>query len=145
MRKHARVLQPLQEGDSVFVKRFQVDGKVLQEADRPRSYIVDTPRGVISRNRRHLVKLNRDVQLNEPTDLPTGVENSKQPDCNGTNFQTLPANRESDTPSSQPLEIIQNMQNDKENLTSDKHYVGKKTFTVILIVKTLKRGCCILD
>ena len=74
MRKRARVLQPLQKGDNVFVKRFQVDGKVLQEADRPRSYIVDTPRGVISRNRRHLVKLNRDVQLNEPTNLPTGVK-----------------------------------------------------------------------
>ena len=31
--------------------------------------MVDTPRGEISRNRRHLVRLNKEVELNDPTDL----------------------------------------------------------------------------
>ena len=38
-------------------------------SDRPRSYVVDTPRGEISRNMRHLVRLNKEVELNDPTDL----------------------------------------------------------------------------
>ena len=57
---------PLQEGDSVHVKTFNADGKVVKTAERPRSYVVDTPRGVILRNRRHLVKLNKEVQLSDP-------------------------------------------------------------------------------
>ena len=31
--------------------------------------MVNTPRGEISRNRRHLVRLNKEVELNDPTDL----------------------------------------------------------------------------
>ena len=62
-------MTPLRTGDNVHVKSFNVDGKVLKAADRPRSYVVDTPRGEISRNRRHLVRLNKEVELNDPTDL----------------------------------------------------------------------------
>ena len=59
----------LHAGDNVHVKSFNVDGKVLKAADRTRSYVVDTPCGEISRNRRHLVRLNKEVKLNDPTDL----------------------------------------------------------------------------
>ena len=62
-------MTPLRAGDNVYVKSFNVDGKVLKAADRPRSYVVDTPGGEISRNRRHLVRLNKEVELNDPTDL----------------------------------------------------------------------------
>ena len=62
-------MTPLRAGDNVHVKSFTVDGKVLKAADRPRSYVVDTPRGEISHNRRHLVSLNKEVELNDPTDL----------------------------------------------------------------------------
>ena len=69
VRHRARNMTPLRAGDNVHVKSFNVDGKVLKAADRPRSYVVDTPRGEISRNRRHLVRLNKEVELNDPTDL----------------------------------------------------------------------------
>ena len=62
-------MTPLRTGDNVHVKSFNVDGKVLKAADRPRSNVVDTPRGEISRNRQHLVMLNKEVELNDPTDL----------------------------------------------------------------------------
>ena len=62
-------MTPLRAGDNVHVKSFNIDGKVLKAADRPRSYVIDTPRGEISRNRRHLVRLNKEVELNDPTDL----------------------------------------------------------------------------
>ena len=62
-------MKPLRSGDNVHVKSFNVYSKVLKAADRPRSYVVDTPRGEISCNRRHLVRLNKKVKLNDPTDL----------------------------------------------------------------------------
>ena len=69
VRHRARNMTPLRTGDNVHVKSFNVDSKVLKAADRPRSYVVDTPHGEISHNRRHLVRLNKEVELNNPTDL----------------------------------------------------------------------------
>ena len=64
-------MTPLRAGDNVHVKSFNIHGKVLKAADRPRSYVVDTPRGggEISHNRRHLVRFNKEVELSDPTDL----------------------------------------------------------------------------
>ena len=67
VRHRARNITPLRAGDNVHVKSFNVDGKVLKAAGRPKSYVFDTPRGKISRNRRHLVRLNKEVELNDPT------------------------------------------------------------------------------
>ena len=54
-------MTPLREGDNVHVKSFKVDGKLLKAADRPRSYMIDTPRGEISGNRRHLVNISKNI------------------------------------------------------------------------------------
>ncbi|MES9993111.1 MAG: RNase H-like domain-containing protein, partial [Candidatus Thiodiazotropha sp.] len=115
VRKRARTMVPLNEGDCVFVKNFNTEGKVVRQADRPRSYVIETPRGVISRNRRHIVKLSKNVEVSEPSDLTSSAEtqNSEmpinQPDCYD--------NKESDTPSSQE------MQSSREN--SDNVYVTR--------------------
>ncbi|MCW4248453.1 MAG: transposase family protein [Candidatus Thiodiazotropha endolucinida] len=58
-RKRARHFQPLENGDRVYVKNLQTDGSIVKSTIFPRSYIVDTPRGTVRRNRRHLVKLNK--------------------------------------------------------------------------------------
>ena len=63
--KRARALKPLETGDNVFIKDFKIDGKVIRKAARPSLFVVKTPRGIISRNRRHLVKLNnREIEPN---------------------------------------------------------------------------------
>ena len=78
VRHRAQNMTPLRAGDNVHVKSFNIDGKVLKAADRPRSYVVATPRGEISRNRRHLVRLNKEVELNDPTDLQPMVHYRKE-------------------------------------------------------------------
>ena len=97
IRHRARNMTPLREGDNVHVKSFNVDGKVLKAADRPRSYMVDTPRGEISRNRRHLVKLNKEVELNDPNDFQPMVhvqERKRQSDTANSHDSAI---KESDT------------------------------------------------
>lgn len=117
LRRRAQTLKPIQEGDNVFVKNFNVDGKIIKEADRPRSYVVDTPRGVISRNRRHLVKLHTDVKLYEPTDFQLGEERECR---NLSNNTSNVINQESDTPSSHTT-----VQSSEAQQISDKHYVTR--------------------
>ena len=79
------------------MKSFNVDGKVLKAADRPRLYVVDTPRGEISRNRRHLVRLNKEVELNDPTDLQPMVHvQERKVQCDSANSHNS-AITESDT------------------------------------------------
>ena len=58
-------MTPLCAGDNIHVKSFNVDGKVLKAADRPRSYVVDTPPVVKFR----AIGDNKEVELNDPTDL----------------------------------------------------------------------------
>ena len=58
-RRRARSLQPLEEGDRVHVKNLKTDGNIVQSALFPRLYIVNTPRGTIRRNRRHLAEFSR--------------------------------------------------------------------------------------
>ncbi len=51
----ARHLTTLQEGDHVWLPDMQTEGTVTSPAATPRSYHVQTPRGTLRRNRRHLV------------------------------------------------------------------------------------------
>ena len=114
LRKQARLKPNLLSGENVYVKDFKVDGKVITEANRPRSYIVDTPRGVISRNRRHLVKIknsNFDSQEceGEQTDDRENLQNSgnlPNPDYDSKICST-------------PLSPI------NSPISSDKHYVTR--------------------
>lgn len=55
-RRHAaQSLRPLEAGEDVWVQDIPCAARVLSPAQRPRSYVVETPRGVVQRNRRHLV------------------------------------------------------------------------------------------
>ncbi len=51
----ARTLTDLQEGDHVWIPDLLEQGTVASPAATPRSYHVETPRGTLRRNRRHLV------------------------------------------------------------------------------------------
>ncbi|XP_075534516.1 uncharacterized protein LOC142568479 [Dermacentor variabilis] len=48
-------LAPLSPRDYVWVTDARCNGEVLSQAQHPRSYLVQTPRGVLQHNRRHLV------------------------------------------------------------------------------------------
>ncbi|UYV60692.1 K02A2.6-like, partial [Cordylochernes scorpioides] len=51
----ARELPHLDEGTRVWVKDLRVPGVVLEDAGSPRSYIVNSPKGILRRNRFHLL------------------------------------------------------------------------------------------
>ncbi|XP_077544863.1 uncharacterized protein LOC144158076 [Haemaphysalis longicornis] len=59
-RHGARPLPPLTAGDRVWVKNLNCPTTLLSAAQRPRSFVVETPRGVVQRNRRHLVRFQPD-------------------------------------------------------------------------------------
>ena len=120
-----RNMTPLRAGDNVHVKSFNVDGKVLKAADRPRSYVVDTLRGKISRNRRHLVKLNNEVELNDPSDIQPMVhiqEGKRQNDTANSHNSVI---KESDTllSNTSGLELEQRSSLPLSQQTGDKPYV----------------------
>ncbi|XP_037558085.1 uncharacterized protein LOC119435243 [Dermacentor silvarum] len=55
-RRHAaHELRPLQAGEQVWVRDVNSPAIVMGPAQRPRSYVVETPTGVLQRNRMHLV------------------------------------------------------------------------------------------
>ncbi|XP_037568164.1 uncharacterized protein K02A2.6-like [Dermacentor silvarum] len=55
-RRHAaRALRPLQAGEQVWVRDVNSPVIVMGPAQRPRSYAVETPTGVLQRNQMHLV------------------------------------------------------------------------------------------
>ena len=66
-KKRARLLKSLKTGDTVFIKDQRINGQVIRNAARPRSFVVKTDRGIISRNRRHLVKLNSHNEIEPNT------------------------------------------------------------------------------
>ncbi|UYV79648.1 K02A2.6-like, partial [Cordylochernes scorpioides] len=51
----ARELPHLNKGTRVWVKDLRVPGVVLEDAGSPRSYIVNSPKGILRRNRFHLL------------------------------------------------------------------------------------------
>ncbi|XP_053389029.1 uncharacterized protein K02A2.6-like [Mercenaria mercenaria] len=68
--RRAQYLPPLKQGDGVFVKDMNIEGKIIKEDSRPRSFVVETPKSIISRNRRHLIKLNKTVSFDKEIDIP---------------------------------------------------------------------------
>ncbi|XP_037528756.1 uncharacterized protein K02A2.6-like [Rhipicephalus sanguineus] len=77
-RRHAvHTLRPLQAGEQVWVRDANSPATVLGPAQRPRSYVVETPTGVLQRNRMHLVPTT-----GTPTANPPGTPVADQPDYN---------------------------------------------------------------
>ena len=112
-KKRARPKQQLVKGENVFVKDFKTDGKVLTEACRPRSYIIDTPRGILHRNRRHLIKIQN-----------SNFDNTEE-ECTGFNSKTDLCDKQNDTAShATPLPHISQdvSQSDNDN---NSHYVTR--------------------
>ena len=72
-RHRASNLEKLEPNDNVYVKDQQTWGKVKQEANTPRSYIIETQKGDVRRNRRHLAK----TVNNEQSDVAKTVNNEQ--------------------------------------------------------------------
>ncbi|UYV62759.1 K02A2.6-like [Cordylochernes scorpioides] len=53
--KGVRELPPLDVNDRVWLMDLKTPGVIISKADTPRSYMVDTPRGSVRRNRFHLL------------------------------------------------------------------------------------------
>ncbi|KAI4883038.1 hypothetical protein NFI96_008819, partial [Prochilodus magdalenae] len=51
----AQQLTTLTPGDHVWIKDTKEKGTVISQANTPRSYVIDSPRGILRRNRNHLV------------------------------------------------------------------------------------------
>ena len=73
-RHRARQLKALQTGDQVWIPEFQQQATVLRKV-APRSYLVQTPRGRMGRNRQHLTLLNttRNTPSNESRPVTDSV------------------------------------------------------------------------
>ena len=56
-RHRARALGVLSPGEQVWVTDARSSGTILQKHSTPRSYLVDSPQGVLRRNRQHLIPL----------------------------------------------------------------------------------------
>ena len=54
-RLRAQHLTSLATGDHVWIKDTKEKGTVIRQAEAPRSYVIDTPRGVLRHNQNHLV------------------------------------------------------------------------------------------
>jgi len=81
--------QELQKGDIVWIQDMRVWGTILEQAVKPRSYVVETPRGKVRRNSFQLTKLYRsdDVELDdshiEEAPETTGEEQADVPEKQG--------------------------------------------------------------
>ena len=81
-RRHkARNLPPIQPGDPLWLPEEKVVGRVLDKADTPRSYVVETPKRVIRRNQGHLNPLPRPSTktTSEPSPVKAQTPSSSPP------------------------------------------------------------------
>ncbi|KAL3244576.1 hypothetical protein MRX96_047160 [Rhipicephalus microplus] len=74
----ARELWDLSSRDEVWVTDVECRAQVLSRGQRPRSYTVETPSGVIQRNRRHLEHYSPDLSVSTPVSLPSPGPNQEQ-------------------------------------------------------------------
>ena len=73
-RHRATNLEKPEPNDNVYAKDQKIWGKVKQDSNTPRSYIVETERGDVRRNRRHLAKVKTDND--EQSDIEITVQKS---------------------------------------------------------------------
>jgi hypothetical protein len=66
-RHRATNLEKLEPNDNVYVKDHKIWGKVKQDSYTPRSYNVETERGDVRRNRRHLANVRKLTMMNNLT------------------------------------------------------------------------------
>ena len=81
-RHNAAPLTKLQPGDKVWVTDQKTSGTVVETAGKPRSYIVETEKSTLTRNRKHLVPDPKRKTTTEPLqEIPqVNEEAQRQPD-----------------------------------------------------------------
>ncbi|UYV62103.1 Dscam, partial [Cordylochernes scorpioides] len=118
--KGVRELPPLDVNDRVWLTDLKTPGVIISKADTPRSYVVDTPRGSVRRNRFHLL----------PTDVPT-----LRPITFGTNI--ISSQKESvtcfATSGTKPLNFEWKKDGRAIKKDSNIHIKSEKDFSVIVI------------
>ena len=83
----------IQIGDTVRVQKEHGSwepAQVKQKTNNPRSYTVQTERGELRRNTRHLVKTNENPPIHEPTDMKPGSGTENEQDANPNLDQSRP-------------------------------------------------------
>ena len=89
--KHTRELSTLEEGDTVRLQPFKLGqkewtkGTVLQRLDE-RSYRIETPTGIVRRNRQHIKPTNAPIPTTTTENLDQNqAENSREDVCRNQN------------------------------------------------------------
>lgn len=80
-RHNARELSVLQKGDNVWITDKREYGRLLDKADTPRSYVIQTSNGQIRRNRFHLIPAyqnDEELITFEPNPIPTRCQNNDE-------------------------------------------------------------------
>ncbi|XP_075540121.1 uncharacterized protein LOC142575039 [Dermacentor variabilis] len=92
-RRASSQLAPLSPRDYVWVTDARCNGEVLSQAQRPRSYLVQNFRGVLQRNRRHLVLHSSEAtpaQLAASSPVPPEVMQPAAPQEDTTQPEVTP-------------------------------------------------------
>ena len=92
-RYRATYITPLQPGDNVWVRDQDRYGTVVERAPQPRSYLVQTPNGVIRRNRSALVttEIRQQIQRDDPTPTSTTPDKAEDPPATPSQSTTPPS------------------------------------------------------
>ena len=92
-RHRAKDLTPLQPGDNIWVRDQDCYGTVVEQAPQPRSYLVQTPKGVIRQNRSALVttETRQQIQRDDPSPTSTTPDEAEDPPATPSQSTTPPS------------------------------------------------------
>ena len=92
-RHRGKELIPLQPGDNVCVRDQDRYGTVVERAPQPRSYLVQTPKGMIRRNRSALVttETRQQIQRDDPSPTSTTPNEAEDPPTTPSQSTTPPS------------------------------------------------------
>uniref|UniRef100_A0A8C6M7K5 Gypsy retrotransposon integrase-like protein 1 n=1 Tax=Nothobranchius furzeri TaxID=105023 RepID=A0A8C6M7K5_NOTFU len=89
-RHRAQDLTGLHPGDHVWITDMKTNGTISGRADTPRSYLVETPKGRLRRNRSHLITLKGTKTEPNEQQVPVLPENSSSPVSNQVQQSLIP-------------------------------------------------------
>ncbi|UYV70256.1 K02A2.6-like, partial [Cordylochernes scorpioides] len=111
--KGVRELPPLDVNDRVWLTDLKTPGVIISKADTPRSYVVDTPRGSVRRNRFHL------LPTGQRSPGPPHFEPDEEPyiNCPEANTHTSDAPTDVTDSSTSPKEALYRTRCGRTNVT----------------------------
>lgn len=74
LRHHSRPLPQLTVGQKVWITTERTTGAVIRSANTPRSYVVETDRGLLRRNRSHLLPIGTVTRVGRVTKPPDKLD-----------------------------------------------------------------------